>query len=224
MHNVTFVDIGSGYGSLLTLLPSIFDAPIGAPSAVRPGLYVPVDKSPRHLRAAVRRSGDLGIPAKPFLYDVDSGRGTIPDAAIGDFVVLAYVLAHVRSVESVLQLAARVAKSDSVITIVDTDYASAVADGDEALIRTTAAIRRQLRHTGFADLDAQAASVGLRRTSGLFDGVEHFGPRERSAKRDAFGFIANFDESNAARAAWEEIRGGTLKLRQIRRAYVNSDE
>lgn len=223
VRRLTAVDVGSGYGSGWAVIENIMNGH-GAPQNVRITLYA-IDKSAQLLARLQKRGAQSGIPVQIFRYDLDTQRGSLPPFGTADIVILSFVLTHVRSVPSVLRLAVRLAKGGAMIVIADNDYASAVASGDDALIRTVALLRDELRHPGFADLDDMAAASGLRRCEGQWDGTERFGGRGRDPKYEALGFVANFKPADPVRRAWEEIRGGTLLLRQIRRVYeVTTDD
>lgn len=223
LEPMTVVDLGAGYGSLVALIANIFGAPYGAPTDIKIDRYVAVDRSPEMLAYALRRAVDHGLDARGHIYDFDDATGDTPSCAIGDVVVLSFMLTHVKSAASALRLAAHVVKRDGFVLVVDADYASARAADDAALEDTIHRIHRELPHAGFAQLDAMAADAGLRRVSGLFDGIEEFGPSGRSAKDDALPFIGNFLMENPVRRSWNEIRGGILALPHVRRGYVKAD-
>jgi SAM-dependent methyltransferase len=224
-RKLTLVDVGSGYGVLAELTAGIIRSPLsGLEDVFDFEMYVAVDVNPKLLQQAVHRAMKLGIRARGYVFDLDTGEGERPGAGIGDIVVLAFVLTHLAGADVGLREAARLAKANGVVLVIDTAYATAMATGDVALAATIASIRRRLRHRDFDHLDEIAAAHGLRRLSGLDDVRQRFGAGDLSAKHDALGFVGNFAADDEARVAWERISGGVLLLTQVRRAYVMDEE
>jgi SAM-dependent methyltransferase len=220
MSRLTLVDLGCGYGSGAELAFRTCQQLQAHLHKVEFGRYVAVDNSSELLESAIRRAAALGVDAEGFCFDLDTREGTRPPAGIGDIVLVAFVLTHLAGAVSGLSEAGRLVNERGVILVVDAAYCTMTASGDDALVVTVAEIRRRLRHRDFDNLDTIARRVGLRRLSGMNDVEQRFGPGELSPKFAALAFVAGFDPRDPARVAWEAIRGGTLTLTHIRRAYV----
>jgi len=213
------VDLGSGYGVVAQILHSNLLSPLSGLGNIDVGKYIAVDSNEALLPYAVQRAKKLGFEAEGFLYNVDTSEGIRPDSAIGDLVIVSFVLTHLRCAESGVKEAARLVKETGIVLIIDGAYSDMIASGDEALLVTVQHIKDLLNHNDFNALDDIASRFGLFRLSGLEDISQHYGPRQLNPKMDALGFVANFDKNDPARISWERISGGELKIRWIRRAY-----
>ncbi len=87
-YETVFVNIKSGYGSLLAQLKSILEAQLAAPRDVLVGRYVTIDKPLKRCAPRLRRAEELGITAPYVLYDLDLKPGDAPISGIGDTVAL----------------------------------------------------------------------------------------------------------------------------------------
>jgi ubiquinone/menaquinone biosynthesis C-methylase UbiE len=224
-RTLTLADIGSGYGAAADLMLKMVQSPLIA-AKPRRFRYIAMDSNRELLVHAVNRATQVGIThqgcasVEGYHFDLDTGEGEQPDAAIADIVLLAFVLTHLRGAEEGLREAARLTKRHGIVVVVDTAYAESTHSGDAALSKTITAIQARLRHNDFDRLDAIAGDVGLRRLSGLEDTTQRFGSGELHPKHDGLEFVGNFQSSDEARSAWEEIRGGVLLFKHIRRTYV----
>lgn len=219
---ITVVDLGCGFGALARELASTLESAGEVLGKLAIRRYVAVDKSPVRLQRAVDRARVLGFTTERFELDLDTGEGQVPPPGIGDILVCAFTITHLRDAASGLRQAARLVRDDGIILVVDSNYAAMTAAGDSALLRTVAELQALLRHRDLDELDGLARLHGLRPLSGLENVSQHFGPRELSPK-GALGFVGLFDPSDPVRLAWERIEGGNLTLTHIQRAYVKHD-
>lgn len=212
MHRLTLTDVGCGYGASLRPLQQALETTTG-PAALGHVNLVEVD--PKRLAHAASLALSLGIEARTYCADIETGTSLLPEPA--DIVLFSMVILHLPGCHGAFSLAKRLVKPGGLVAIVDADYAGMRAGGDESLVATADYIRTAIRHNDQPTYDAVAAKHGLVK---ILTNDERwlFDDHGISAK-EALSFVRLF-QLPAVVDRWSSIRGGSLEITYLQRIYA----
>lgn len=208
---IRLLDVGSGYGAVLSAFAEASDQP----QELRL-----LDCNPVLLAQAAQRARDLGLRAVPHLGAID--QQTLPAHLLDNDVVLSsHTATHLGDLQAGVHRMAQALRPNGLLVVVDVDYCASTATGDAAATECLWHIQRKLRVT---DLGAALPRAAL--ASGLYpidavpctDWLQPYVGAD-AVRKVALGFVGNFHDDDAAKDAWQRI-GPSARLVLRRMAHV----
>lgn len=211
MRGLIFTDAGCGYGASLRPLLHALETTTNHGKVDRVNL---IDVDEGRLARALANAKALGLEARTFRYDIQSGRGELPESA--DIALFSMVILHLDSCRQAFALARRLVTPAGLLAVVDANYAEMRVGGDSALVELAEYIRRELHHHDQPQFDKVAAEHKFERIVAS-DEVWRFDAHGLPAT-EALSFV-KFFKSPRARDLWSSIRGGWLEITYVQRLY-----
>jgi SAM-dependent methyltransferase len=213
MQGLRLLDVGSGYGALISLFEQSDDA--------MPTSLQLLDLNASLLALATARARRAGLSVHPEQCAIDDAVAPVTTGS-ADLVVCSFAATHLHDLPRGLAAMADALRPQGLLVLVDVDYQASLSAGCPALAQTLALVQAKLHVRDLSSaLPRLALGCGLVPAEGLPCGDWfHTCAGADAVRQRGLPFVSHFHADDPALQAWRHIGpDALLMLRRLAHVY-----